>query len=171
MRRTVTILVAVALAAAVFVPATGAAQPHKAVPTTPKEVTGTWSWVNNTWEEWKTTHKGVVYASGTETGTWTGTFEGTSTEEFGAQINPDGTLWALIRITFTGTVGEQSGTLEILTTAVMRNSDGTMHGTWTISSGTDGLANLRGQGTWVYVGPDPEHATYTGIIREYVPPA
>jgi hypothetical protein len=135
-------------------------------------VDATWSWVNTGWDQWRTTHRGVAYASGTEEGTWTGTFEGTSLEEFGAQINPDGTLWALIRISFEGTVDGKEGTLQMLTTAVQRNPEGTMHGDWTITSGTGELANLRGQGTWVYEGSDPsDHATYSGIIKEFVPEA
>jgi hypothetical protein len=47
-----------------------------------------------------------------------------------------------------------------------------MHGQWTIISGTEELANVRGQGTWVYEGADPtDHASYSGIIKEFVPPA
>lgn len=166
MRRTLLLLAAVTLAAATFVPAT-AVEPPAAERLA---VGGTWSWVNTTFDVWKETRKGVVFASGTEAGTWTGTFEGTSVDGFGAQIWPDGTLWALLDISFEGTVEEMTGTLEILTTAVQRNPDGTMHGTWTIISGTDELVNLRGQGTWVYEGSDPtDHASYSGIMQEFVP--
>jgi hypothetical protein len=171
MRRTILILAVVSLAAALFVLATAAA-PSGRERLLPREAAGTWSWVNTGWDEWKTTPKGVVYVSGTEEGTWTGTFEGTTVDEFGARIWPDGTVWALLRLSFEGTVNGKTGTLEFLTTAVLRDPDGTMHGEWTISSGTDELANLRGQGTWVYEGSDPmDHATYTGIVKEFVPAA
>lgn len=171
MRRTASILVAVALAAALFVPATGAAQPHRSVGPTLKKVTGTWSWVNTTMEIWKETKKGVIFVSGTEAGTWTGALEGSSVDGFGAKIWPDGRLWALLDISFQGSVDGKTGTLQILTTAVQAEPDQLMSGEWTITSGTGELANYRGQGTWVYAGPDPDHATYTGMIREYVPPA
>lgn len=173
MRRTLLLFAVVALAAAVSIPATAAAPPGAAPRMSPKAVSGTWSWVNTTFDVWKTTPKGVMYASGTEAGAWTGTFEGSSpVETFGAQIWPDGTLWALIDISFEGTVDGKTGTLQILTTAVQRKPDQTMTGKWTITSGTEELANLRGQGTWTYEGADPtDHASYSGIIKEYVPPA
>lgn len=170
MRRTITTVAVVALAATLFIPATTAA-PSSAERRLSKEAAGTWSWVNTSWDQWKTTKKGGAFASGTEAGTWTGTFEGTAVETFGAQIRPDGTLWALIEIAFEGTVEDKAGTLQILTTAMLRDPEGTMHGQWTIVSGTDELANLRGQGTWVYEGSDPaDHASYSGIIKEFVPP-
>lgn len=171
MRRTFLLVAVVTLAATMFVPAT-AAEPTTTGHSLSKQAEGTWSWVNTTWDQWKTTNKGGAYASGTEAGTWTGTFEGTAVETFGAQIFPDDTLWALIEIAFEGTVEDRAGTLQILTTAVLRDPDGTMHGRWTIISGTGELANLRGQGTWVYEGADPmDHASYSGIIKEFVPPS
>jgi hypothetical protein len=169
MRRAILLVAAVTLAAVLF-PATAAAPP-KVPAMSSRAAEGTWSWVNTTWDQWKTTAKGGAYASGTEAGTWTGTFEGTAVETFGAYIAPDGTVWALIEIAFEGTVEGMHGTLQILTTAVLRNPDGTMHGDWTIISGTDELANLRGQGTWTYEGADPaDHAGYSGIIKEFIPP-
>jgi hypothetical protein len=68
-------------------------------------------------------------------------------DDFGAEIWPDGRLWALLAISFTGTVNDKTGTLEILTTAMVRDPDKAMKGQWTITSGTGDLANLRGQGT------------------------
>ncbi|HEX9123375.1 MAG TPA: hypothetical protein VF984_08450 [Actinomycetota bacterium] len=35
---------------------------------------------------------------------------------------------------------------------------------------TSELANTRGQGTWTYQGADPtDHASYSGIVKEFVP--
>jgi hypothetical protein len=169
MRRTFPLVAAVVLAGALFVPTTVAA-PSAADRLLPRAAEGTWSWVNTGWDQWKTTKKGVAYASGTEESTWTGTFEGTGVDTFGAQIWPDGRVWALLRISFTGTVDEKTGTLEILFTAIVNEPDQAMHGKWTIISGTDELANLRGQGTWVYVDADPtDNATYAGVVREFTP--
>ena len=171
MRRTILFIAVVTLAAVVSIQGTAAAPP-KAPAMSPKAAEGTLSWVNTGLDAWKTTGKGVTYASGTEEATWTGTFEGTSVDEFGVQFWPDGTLWAVLHISFEGTVGEKTGTLEILETAVLRDPDGTMHGQWTVASGTGELANLRGQGTWVYEGfsDDLNHASYSGIVKEFVPP-
>jgi hypothetical protein len=167
MRRTILVFAVASLAAAMFIPATAAA-PSKVPATVLKPVAGTWTWVNTAFNVWKTTKKGVQYASGSEDGTWTGDFEGTSVDDFGVQIWPDGTVWALLTISFDGTVKDKTGTLQILTTAVVRDPDKPMTGTWTIASGTGDLVNFGGQGTWYY-DADLEGAYYSGIIKEFVP--
>ena len=173
MRRTFLLVAVVALAATLFVPATTAA-PSTSEHVLSREAAGTWSWVNTGWDVWKTARDGTEYLSGTEDGTWTGTFEGSSSDTFAGEIHSDGSLWGLLSTSFEGTVGGKSGTLEILTTWVVpeRNPDAAMTGTWVIINGTDELANLRGKGTWVYEGADPtDHATYSGMVKEFVPAA
>jgi hypothetical protein len=157
---------AILLLALSFIPATAAPKHEPRVARSAAE--GVWTWVNTGWDVWKETPRGVQYVSGTEEGTWTGTFEGSSIDGFGAEIRPDDTLWALLTISFEGTVDGRTGRLEILTTAVARDPDRPMRGRWTIISGTGDLANLRGQGTWYY-DPDVEGARYAGIIRELAP--
>jgi len=51
------------------------------------------------------------------------------------------------RLAFTGTVAGSSGTLLFASTA--NTAGGTFHGHFTILSGTGGLANLRGEGTFI----------------------
>lgn len=173
MRRTIVLLAAVTLVAVMFIPATSAAPPASDQ-ILQRAAEGTWSWVNTGWDVWKTTKKGVEHASGTEDGTWTGTFEGTSMDSFAGVFKQSGAFFGLLTVKFEGAVGELTGTLEILTTFEVSadDLDAPMTGTWMIVSGTDELANLRGDGTWVYEGADPtDHATYTGIIKELVPVA
>jgi hypothetical protein len=171
MRRTILLLAMVALAATLFVPAT-AASPSAGDRVLPRQASGVWSWVNTGFDIWKETKKGVQFGTGTEDGTWIGTFEGTSVDSFTAKLWPSGALFGLLTVKFEGTVEGMTGTLEILTTFEVPKEDpaAPMTGTWMIVSGTDELESLRGQGTWVYEGDDPtSHATYTGIVREFVP--
>jgi len=173
MRRMIPLIAAVTLVAAVSIPLAVAAGSKAPQAISPKAAVGTWSWVNSGSVVWKTTHDGTQYLSGTEDGTWTGTFEGTSVDAFDGEIHADGSLFGLLRIAFTGTVAGKTGTLEILTTWMVpeRHPSAAMTGRWHIVSGTDELANLHGQGTWAYAGSDPsDHASYTGIIKEVVPP-
>lgn len=165
MRRTILLVAVVALAATLFVPATAAESPgtdRRVLARTAAE--GTWTWVNTAWEVWKTTEK-VKYVSGSEEGTWTGSLEGSSSDTFGAKIwRHGGGLWAVLNISFTGTVEGKAGTLEILTDL----GRGDPCGTWTITSGTGDLTNMRGHGTWCWA---DEGAEYSGILKEYVPSA
>ena len=63
--------------------------------------------------------------------------------------------------TFTGTVNGASGTLAFL--IVGNNSGGVFHGHFTIISGTGGLANLRGEGT--FQSTSPTTGTYTAQLH------
>jgi len=170
MRRMIPLIAAVTLVAAVSIPvavAAGSKAPPKTSPRVSQTVEGTWSWVNTASEVWKETPR-AKYVSGSEDGTWTGTFEGTSVDAFGAKLwrhSAGGGIDAALNISFTGTVDGKTGTLQILTWLVR----GEASSPWTIASGTGELATTRGYGTWA---PDPETGvvTYTRIIKEYVPP-
>jgi len=169
MRRTILVLAVVTLAAAMFIPATAAAPP-KVPAVSLRAASGLWTEVEVAWNVWKETPKGVQYASGTHDGTWTGTFEGSSVDDWGAQFWPDGTYWIGLAISFEGTVNEKEGTLEILFTGSLRSPDGTPSGKWVIISGTGDLANLHGQGTWSY-DFDAEGVRYSGIVKQFIPPS
>jgi hypothetical protein len=171
MKKTILLVAVVALAATLFVPATIAAPSPERV--LPRAASGTWSWVNTGWNVWKTTPKGVEFATGSEDGTWTGTFEGTSADSFSGRFKPSGAFFGLLTVKFEGTVEGLDGTLEILTTFEVTKEDLTapMSGTWMIVAGTGELANTCGMGHWVYEGADPDHASYTGNLEDCVPPA
>ena len=83
----------------------------------------------------------------TDTGTFEGTFDGTEIEEGMVVIHCNGKASFKGNLSFYGTVGEsEPGTMEMR--IVGHSPDYTFwQGTWVILSGTDGLENLRGQGT------------------------
>jgi len=167
MRRTILLLAAVTLVAALSVPAAVAARSTAPSRTSLMPAEGTWTWVNTAWEVWRVTDK-AKYVSGSEDGTWTGTFEGTSVDTFGAKLwrhSAGGGLEAALDISFTGTVEGKTGTLQILTW-VSKGEE--TCSPWTITSGTDELAMMRGYGTWCW---SDVGAEYTGTLKEYVPPA
>ena len=99
MRRTILLVAVVALAATLFVPPTVAA-PSARERLLPRAAEGTWSWVNTGWDTWKITEKGVEHMSGTEDGTWTGTFEGTSIDYFAGVFKPSGAFFGLLTVKF-----------------------------------------------------------------------
>jgi hypothetical protein len=143
MRRSIFMLVTIALMLAMTGPPAAAAPPVPA--------TSVWSWVGGDWAQ-VDLHSGGARFTGTEFGTWTGTFVGTSSESYKGVIMPDGTLTALIRIEFTGSVQGASGTLRMQTTVLGKSSvDAGMMGRWVILSGSGDLANLRGQGMWTFI--------------------
>ena len=169
MRRTILLLVTVALAATVFVPATAAAPPGER--SLARSAEGTWSWVNTGFDIWRTTKSGAEFGTGTEDGTWIGTFEGTSVDSFTGKFKPSGAFFGLLTVKFSGTVEDLTGTMEVLTTfgVSKEDLDAPMTGTWMIVSGTDELANTCGYGTWVYEGEDPtSHASYSGRLKDCV---
>jgi hypothetical protein len=170
MRKAWAALACTVLILALFLVPGTAAAPSGAAATIHKGVSGTWSWVTPGGVVWKTTSNGTQYVTGTEDGTWTGTFSGTSKDAFDGKIRPNGSPWGLLRIDLTGTVRGKSGTLEILTTWVVPEEHPTqlMTGRWSIVSGTGGLADLHGQGTWKGVDPNTSAANYKGIIT-FVP--
>ncbi len=89
-----------------------------------------------------------AFFHGWEWGAWTGTFVGNSYEPFVAVGHKNGTLWAIITIKFTGTVGGVSGEATIRLTVNALPGE-TMGGRWVILSGSGGLERLHGMGTWV----------------------
>ena len=78
---------------------------------------------------------------------WTGDFEGSAHAYFTVMAHKSGWKNVQLLTTFTGTVDFKSGTL-VLRLFGKKPLDGEWYGQWVILSGTDELANLRGQGTW-----------------------
>ncbi len=76
----------------------------------------------------------------------TGTFTGTTVAEERVILLPTGDQILVGQHTFTGTVAGRSGTARFVTVA--RGDATAFQGQFTILSGTGGLANLRGQGTF-----------------------
>ena len=106
---------------------------------------------------------GNTFKYGEESGTWTGTFEGTSDDAFTLVMHPEGFVTCEGRIHFTGSVNDASGELFILFVGKRTWSPpGPWSGQWVIISGTGYLANLHGQGTWS--GP-PFNLAYSGQIH------
>ena len=80
-------------------------------------------------------------------GEWTGTFEGLSTEVGMVVVHPSGNTSFNGTLSFVGEVNGKSGTFEMSVVGQCCDEQG-WNGQWVILSGTEELANLRGQGTW-----------------------
>ena len=78
---------------------------------------------------------------------WMGDFEGTAVAFFRVEVFSSGSMNVWLRSTFTGTVNDESGTLVIQLVGKKPLGED-WYGQWVIISGTDELANLRGQGAW-----------------------
>lgn len=89
----------------------------------------------------------------------TGTLNGPSIFEATFIIHPDGTLTAQGIETFTGTVDGVPGTLVFQATATGNGTS--LRGNFVIVSGTGGLANLRGQGTFEGIGASGTYSLQT----------
>ena len=103
---------------------------------------------------------GNTFLHTTEEAEWTGTFSGVSAEEGQVVIHSSGRWSFKGMVSFDGEVDGKSGTLEMSVNGTKPDEDSNWKGRWVILSGTDGLANLRGQGTWEGPGfkgvPGPE---------------
>lgn len=91
---------------------------------------------------------GNIFWETFEEGEWEGTFEGTSTEDGLVVVHRSGSVSFNAMVSFDGTVGGESGTLEMSVVGKCCDESVGWQGKWVILSGTEGLASLRGQGTW-----------------------
>ena len=91
---------------------------------------------------------GNTFLDTVEDGVWTGTFEGTSTEVGMVVLHCSGKASFNGTLSFVGEVDGRSGTLEISQVGQCCDEQGHWKGQWVILCGTEGLATLRGQGTW-----------------------
>jgi hypothetical protein len=91
---------------------------------------------------------GYTFVLGEETGTWTGSFTGTSHDYFQAVKHPSGDVYLSYGlIFFEGTVEGRTGTM-VINFAPGEKVDEVWSGRWQILSGTDELENIRGRGYW-----------------------
>lgn len=91
---------------------------------------------------------GNTFLHTTEEAEWTGTFSGNSTEDGRVVIHSSG-RWSFKALgSFVGMVDGKSGTMEMSLNGTRPDESSDWKGRWVILSGTDELANLRGQGTW-----------------------
>ena len=115
--------------------------------TPPTTASGDWTYIV-THEEITREADGNTFIYGEDVGTWTGTFDGTSDETFIVVVHRSGFMYYKGLLDFTGTVDGKSGTLVIRTVGKYDPGTEEWSGQWVIISGTDDLANLRGQGTF-----------------------
>jgi len=115
-------------------------------------ITGTFTFTSNQLITTRTAGPNILVTSMITlalTGGLSGTIDQTSTALTTAQgLTVD---VGQTRLAFTGTVAGASGTLLFASTA--NTAGGTFHGHFTILSGTGGLANLRGEGTFSVTSP------------------
>lgn len=98
--------------------------------------------------------------------TATGTFVGTCSGKAVTVVHAHGRVNTRATCTFTGTVGDRSGTLVFLT--VSQGQGSSFHGHFTLlAGGTGNLADLRGEGSFSgsATGPLTSAGTYTGHIN------
>jgi hypothetical protein len=165
MRRVVALVAALVLVMS-LVPAVAAKQ---AGTTTP--VSGTWTWVN-TGAVWTDLPDGSQQVVGEEAGSWTGSFQGTSHDEFVMTFQPplwtsDALPWGpaegSLTASFDGLAGDKNGTMVMEMTIVEAANTWVMTGSWTIASGTGALKHVSGSGSW-YCSGMAASATYWGSI-------
>ena len=126
--------------------------------TTPTAITGTFTFTSDQLITTETTGPNTLVTSAITlalTGGLSGTIDQTSTALTTAQgLTVD---VGQTRLAFTGIVDGASGTLLFASTA--NTAGGAFHGHFTILSGTGGLANLHGEGTFSVT--SPSGGTYT----------
>lgn len=110
---------------------------------------------------------GTVYIWGHEHGIWSGSFEGTSYEPYTGWVRADGYVWAIITVKFTGRCNGIPGKFTMQLT-VEEPPGGDVYGQWAIISGSRGLRDLRGAGTWLLTDADDVYvyADYEGFVWE-----
>jgi len=120
----------------------------------PTEAGGLWQYKPEILEMWFA--DGNMFLHTAEEAVWTGTFEGDSTEDGLVVVHSSG-LWTFNgMVSFVGTVDGKSGTMEMSVNGTRPDEFSDWTGRWVILSGTDELANLRGQGRWWGPGaPEP----------------
>lgn len=94
------------------------------------------------------TADGVTFFDFTEQDLLSGTFTGTSVIDGSCVVRASGQGVCHAFETFTGMVDGESGTARFSDVIFLDLTTGAVRGTFTIVSGTGGLANLRGHGTF-----------------------
>lgn len=164
MKRSIILLVALTVALTLAVVPVSAGQPPTA--------TGTWDYYLTAPPEVRTAGPNV-FIYGQDHGDWTGTFTGYTDEDFVVICHPKrGFSFYKGDLTFHGTVRDASGvqhqgTMTLKTRGKQYSdtcdpSPALWNGHWVITGGTEGLANVHGQGT--FDGPSL-HLNYEGQVH------
>jgi hypothetical protein len=112
----------------------------------PDEAVGEWSYIVT---DFDLKVAGLnTFMTSYDNSVWTGTFDGVSTGVGLVVMHPSGKISVKGKEYFDGTVNGQSGTFELSLVGQCCDEQGHWMGQWFILSGTEGLANLRGEGTW-----------------------
>jgi hypothetical protein len=129
-------------------------------------VEGSWAWEIT--RDSTTSAGGSVFSSGTDAGTWEGSFEGASTGQWKWRAGPTGPRPWENTVTFEGSVEDETGkrhhgTLEIHYVGEAPDRESNTEGTWEIIAGEGELERCHGDGTFT-VPPNIEVTDYTGQI-------
>ena len=132
----------------------------------PQEASGEWTYVP-TLVSVKQAGPNLFFY-GTDIGTWTGTFEGTTTEDFVVVCHPNaGVTFYKGTMEFTGSVDGREGTMILKTNGIQESdtcdpSPAQWSGRWVIIGGTGELADVHGTGT--FTGPSLD-LDYSGQVH------
>jgi len=128
---------------------------------------GEWTWVNESFRE-MVHRNGNAFLRGDEAGTWTGTFDGESHDDFIGLVNASGELHGMLLVEFDNvSVNGAVGGLRMRLSWYV-NESYSFGGQWKIVSGSGELRHLRGEGQWQWyddVGAEGG-ARYSGITWE-----
>lgn len=139
--------VSAAFAIAVF--AALSAMPQLSAASPPSTGSGAYTVTGFVTTDVRTTDDGNVVIVGTETAVLTGTLEGTFVHDVTIAIQTDGSLTFHGTGTFSGTVDGVSGGFEYsIRGKGVLGPAAALHGTLTILSGSGGLVDLAGRGTF-----------------------
>jgi hypothetical protein len=132
----------------------------------PIPVEGSWTYEINSSSATGSGDK--VFMNGTDTGTWEGSFEGTSTGRFSERGEPSGYRTYEEKLSFEGTVEDEEGrrrqgTLEIRCAGERVDRNAPWEGTCEIVEGDGELANLHGSVT--FTSPEDFLVFYSGQIQ------
>jgi len=128
----------------------------------PITVEGTWSWTGEPVSIREA--GGNTFISAVEIDEFDGTFEGDGEGPFTVTIHPTGFMTGRGRTVFDGEVQGEWGTLVIQWTGETKTL-GRWLCKWVILSGTEDLANLRGQGKGVETAPESYVLDMSGKIQ------
>jgi hypothetical protein len=103
----------------------------------------------------------VTHFAFTEQDALTGTFSGSTVLQGSCVVQASGRAICQAVESFTGTVAGQTGSLTFRDVIFLDMTTGAAHGSFTIISGTGGLAMLHGHGTFQGVGTT---GTYSGAL-------
>jgi hypothetical protein len=132
----------------------------------PIRVEGSWTWQLTSSSN--TASGGQIFLSGTDKGTWEGSFDGTSTGRWSERGEASGYRTYKEKLSFEGTVEDEEGrrrqgTLEFSCAGERVDRDSPWEGTCETVEGGGELANLHG--SVAFTSPEDFLAVYSGQIQ------